>query len=131
MSNRALAYVLSGGAITTPLLKKAGTGTFTRDGGESDLIGEIELNEGFLAISNQFDAAFATILTDASAGLGTFVKQGPSVLLVSAVNADYDGAVLIAEGTLRPTSTNWFGTMLGGTTIRRRRDAGREQSLLR
>ena len=117
VSNTALPYVWIGGAITTPILKKYGPGSATRMDGEADLINGIELNEGSYAVSNLYDATFATVLSDTSAGAGTFVKQGPSTLTVTSTNSTYDGAVLVQEGILKVGTDRALGATSGSTTI--------------
>ena len=59
VSNNTLPYTLTGGAITTPILKKNGPGSLTRVEGQADTIAGIELNAGTYAVSNYYDATFA------------------------------------------------------------------------
>ena len=121
MSNNTLPYVWSGGAITTPLLKKNGPGSVTRVEGQADLITGIELNAGSYVVSNFYDATFATVLTDTSAGTGTFVKQGPGTLTVSSTNSTYNGAILIQEGILKVGTARALGATTGGNHHHQRR----------
>ncbi len=117
VSNNSLPYVFVGGNLTVPRLLKSGTGPLTRVDGGVDLIPEIELNSGRFVSSNIYDATFPSLLTDSSAGLGTFVKSGVGVLTVSSNNSTFDGAVLIQEGTLLTGDTGALGTTNGNTTI--------------
>jgi autotransporter-associated beta strand protein len=116
VSNNALPYVWSGGAITTPLLKKIGTGSLTRMGGEADLITGIELDAGVYIFSNLFDATFATVLTDVGTA-GTFVKRGSGLLTISSTNSTYDGAMVIQDGIVKLGNDRGLGSTVGGTTI--------------
>jgi autotransporter-associated beta strand protein len=117
VSNNTLPYVLSGGAITTPLLRKNGPGAVTRAGGEADLITGIELNSGSYAVNNIYDATYTTVLSEAGAATGTFIKQGASTLTVNSTNSSFDGAVIIQEGTLKVGTDRALGATTGGTTI--------------
>jgi autotransporter-associated beta strand protein len=118
VSNNTLPYVWSGGALTTASLKKFGTNSLTRTGGEADLITGIELNAGAYIVSNFYDATFASVLTDVgTAGNGAFVKQGASTLTVSSTNTSYDGAIVVQEGTLKLGDSDALGSVNKGTTI--------------
>ena len=116
VSNSALPYVWSGGAITVPLLKKSGAGSLTRVETAADVMGGIELNGGTFVASNAFDGTFPTVLSDVTPG-GTFVKAGASTLTLSSSNATYDGAILVQQGTLKVGNTGSLGTTNGGTTV--------------
>ncbi|MBA4150700.1 MAG: autotransporter-associated beta strand repeat-containing protein [Verrucomicrobia bacterium] len=118
VSNDVLPYVWSGEFfINTPILKKFGNESLTRNGGETDAISGIELNAGAYIISHFFDMAFGTVLTDAAGGTGTFVKQGPGKMTVTSANTTYDGAIVIQEGILKLGATGALGSTTGGTTI--------------
>ncbi len=117
VSNDTLPYLWSGYAINTPILIKNGPGSLTRAGGEADSIMTIELNAGSYAVSNLYDATLTSALTDTSAGLGTFVKQGPSVLTVGTTNSTYDGAIAIHGGMLKVGATDALGSTNGTVTI--------------
>ena len=131
MSNNTLPYVWNGGAITTPILKKNGPGSLTRVEGQADAIAGIELNEGSYVVSNFYDGTFATVLTDTSAGTGTFVKQGPSTLTVTSTNSTYDGTTLIQEGILKLGTDRALGATTGDHHHHQRRHAGCERSSAR
>ncbi len=109
VSNDTLPYVWTGGAITTPILKKNGPGSLTRVEGQADIITEIELNAGSYVFSNTYDGTFTSLLTDTSAGTGTFVKRGAGTLTVSSVNDTYEGTTVIEEGVLKLGDTRSLG----------------------
>ncbi len=119
VNNSSLAYTFENGAINTPLLKKQGTGSLTRTDGSLDQIGQIELNEGSYVANATVDADFALPLTDTSAGLGTFVKDGAGILSMTTNNSTFDGTVLIQGGTLRLTTNavSALGSTNGVTII--------------
>ena len=117
VSNTALPYVMSGGALTTSLLVKKGDGALTRVDGEADFIDQIELDQGSLVINNTYDSAFTTPLIDDGNGQGTLVIDGPSTLTASVANPGYNGNFLVVQGTLKPTAAQWFGTADGITII--------------
>ncbi len=117
VSNTVMPYVFSGGSITTPLVRKAGTGSLTRVDGGADVVGELELNEGAYVSSNSYDATFASVLSDASAGLGTFGKQGPGTLTITSTNSSYDGAIVIEHGVLKVGAEGALGSTNGTVTI--------------
>jgi fibronectin-binding autotransporter adhesin len=117
VSNSALPYVWNNAAITVPIMIKDGTGSLTRIGGEADAIAALELDAGSYIVSNFYDATFATLLTDASAGNGTFVKDGPNTLTVTSSNVTYDGTVRIQQGTLKVGSDRALGATTGVTII--------------
>lgn len=118
VSNNTLPYVWNGGALTTPVLRKYGTNSLTRTGGEADLINEIQLNDGAYVVSNFFDATLASVLSDAGTdGKGSFVKQGASTLTISSTNTDYDGSIVVQEGTLKLGAADALGSINKGTTI--------------
>ncbi len=119
ISNNTLPYVWSGGALTVPILKKSGTSSVTRVESGADFINQIELNAGSYIINDSFDLSFTTILSDTSAGNGTFVKQGASTLTIASTNnSTYDGAILVQQGTLKLGQTNSpLGSTNGATTI--------------
>jgi len=109
VSNDTLPYVWSGGAITTSLLQKNGSGSLTRIDGGADFIDEIELNAGAYVYSNLYDETFASLLTDTSAGDGTFVKRGSGMLTVSTANSSYEGTSVIQDGILKLGQTRSLG----------------------
>ncbi|HEY4417537.1 MAG TPA: hypothetical protein VGO57_17730, partial [Verrucomicrobiae bacterium] len=117
VSNSIVPYVWSGGALTAPSLVKKGNGVLTRVDGEADLINQIELDQGMLVLNNTYDASFTTPLVDNGSSQGTLVKMGLSTLTASVANSTYNGGFLIAEGTLKPTTAQWFGTTNGSTII--------------
>ena len=117
VDNTDLAYTATGGSITTALIRKEGTNAFTRTDGVSDVITEIELNEGFFVANATFDAAFATILTDTSEGDGSFVKRGAGVLTVTSTNSTYNGAIVIEEGVLKVGASGALGSTNGNRTV--------------
>ena len=117
VSNNALPYVWSGGAISTSLLKKFGSGSVTRVESGSDLIDGIELNAGFYIVSNAIDTNFTTVLTDISGGTGTFVKRGSSTLTVSSTNNTFAGTVSIQEGTIKITADRALGSTSGDIVV--------------
>lgn len=113
ISNNTLAYVFSGGGIYIPKLTKEGTNSLTRVGGGADLIDVLELNAGTYVASDNFDAGFSATLV----GAGTFVKTGTGTLTVSANNSDFDGAFVIQQGMVRPSTAGSLGSTNGSTTI--------------
>ncbi len=122
ISNTSLPYVLSWGTITTDFLGKYGTGTVTRAESAIDAIGEIELNEGWLVMSNSvMDAAMTNLLSDTSPGLGTLAKRGAGTLTMGSAtslsNATYDGAIVVQEGVLRVGATGALGSTNGTVTV--------------
>ncbi len=117
VSNNAVPFSWTGGAITVPIIKKSGTNSLTRVETSADLITTIELNEGSFIASNTFNATFSTLLTDTTPGNGTFVKAGASTLTVSAPSSTYDGAVIIQEGTLKMATNRALGSTSSTTTI--------------
>ncbi|MDB6029246.1 MAG: Autotransporter-associated beta strand repeat protein, partial [Verrucomicrobiales bacterium] len=117
VSNDTLPYVWSGGGLTVSSLRKNGTNSLTRVESGADFITDIELNAGSLIVSNIQSATYATVLTDISAGTGTFVKQGPSALTITSTNSTYDGAFIISEGTIKAGADRALGSTNGGTII--------------
>lgn len=118
VSNNSLAYVFGGfGSLNVPRLTKTGAGSLTRVDGGTDLIPEMELNAGRFVSSNTFDASLASVLTDASAGLGIFVKSGAGVLTVASNNATFEGGMLVQEGALKVANTAALGSTNGSTII--------------
>ena len=110
VSNNTLPYVWSNGALTVSTIKKFGSSSVTRVETAADIIGGIELNEGSFIVSNSFDTPFPTVLTDVSAGNGTFVKQGASLLTVTSTNNTYDGSVSIQQGSIKMSNDRALGS---------------------
>ncbi len=117
VSNSAGDYRLTGGIITTPTLRKRGTSALVRAGGEADEIGTLELNEGSVVLSNQFDMTLTAVLTDDGAGLGAFVKAGLNQMTVNSANNGFNGAILVQEGVFRMGHNQSLGATNGGTTV--------------
>lgn len=118
VSNSFLNYVWGGfGSLSVPKLVKNGPANLTRVDGGADAIPEIELNAGMYVSSNTVDATFASVLTDITAGLGTFVKTGPGVLSVTSSNGTFDGTIVIREGVLKLGNAGALGTTNGVTII--------------
>lgn len=118
VSNNSLPYVWSGTGIITPVLKKSGTNSLTRIDGAADTITVIELNQGSYVANDSSDTTLAANLTDTSAGEGTFMKQGASILTLTSTNTTFDGKIVVQQGTLKLSSTNSpLGTTNGSTTI--------------
>ncbi|MGZ5529658.1 MAG: beta strand repeat-containing protein, partial [Limisphaerales bacterium] len=115
VSNNTLPYVWINGALTVSTIKKFGSNSITRVETAADVIGNIELNEGSFIVSNAFDTPFPTVLTDVSAGNGTFVKQGGSLLTITSSNSTYDGSVSIQQGTVKMSNDR----ALGSTTAKK------------
>lgn len=118
VSNNSLPYVFGGGgSLNVPRLVKSGAGSLTRVDGGADLIPEIELNAGSYVSSNTFDATLTSVLTDTTAGLGTFTKSGVGTLAVSASHGTFDGTILVREGVLQPGNAAALGSTNGSTII--------------
>lgn len=118
VSNTSLPYVFGGaGSLFVPSLIKSGAGSLTRVDGAADLVAQIELNAGSYVSSNTYDAALSTVLTDTSAGLGTFEKSGPGVLTVFSTNSTYDGAIVVQQGVLKVGATDALGSTNGTVTV--------------
>ena len=117
VSNNTLPYAWTNGTIITTALRKYGSNSLTRIGGEADLITGIELNAGSYIVTNFFDATFPTILTDVGTGTGTFVKQGASKLTITSTNSSYDGAFVIQEGSIKLGNDDALGSTKAGTII--------------
>jgi autotransporter-associated beta strand protein len=118
VTNNNLTYTWSGGAFfNLPIIMKYGTNSVTRTGGEADVIGGIELNDGSYVLNNVYDQTFNTVLTDTSAGLGTLVKAGASKLTVNSTNSTYDGTVFIKEGSLKINNDRALGSTTARITI--------------
>ncbi|MBP7827558.1 MAG: hypothetical protein KA236_13520 [Verrucomicrobia bacterium] len=118
ISNNSLTYVFGGfGNLSVPRLTKSGTAAFTRVDGGADVIGEIQLDAGIYCSSNTYDATLASVLSDTTAGLGTFVKSGPAVLTVSGNNRAFNGIVEVREGTLKAGNSLALGSAQGPTII--------------
>jgi len=109
VSNDTLPYLWSGNPINTPILIKNGPGSLTRAGGEADFITTIELNAGSYVVSNLYDATLASVLTDTSAGTGTFGKRGASTLTVTSTNTTFEGTTVIQDGVLKLGNTRALG----------------------
>ena len=79
-----------------------------------------------MSVSNSYDATFATVLTDTSAGTGTFVKQGVGTLTVTSTNDTYDGTILIQEGIVKLGADPALGATTRDHHHHQRRHAGPE-----
>ncbi|HOX57735.1 MAG TPA: autotransporter-associated beta strand repeat-containing protein [Candidatus Paceibacterota bacterium] len=109
VNNDSLAYVWTGGAISTPVLRKYGDNALVRVNGESDAIPTLELNAGSYVVSNATAADFKSVLRDESGATGTFVKRGVGTLTVLSNSPTYHGATMIQEGILKLGDTRSLG----------------------
>jgi autotransporter-associated beta strand protein len=119
INNSSLSYTVSGGGnITASTLTKQGTASFTlANVGTNTFPLGITNNAGTLAVSNSTDQALTAIIADNGLGAGTFQKLGTNLLTLSGNNQNYNGAVLVSGGVLKPGNTNALGTITGGTTV--------------
>lgn len=117
VSNSAQAYVWTGGAINTAVLRKYGTNSLVRINGESDSIPSLELNEGSYVVSNATAASFNSVLSDTSPENGTFVKRGAGTLTVNSNSPTYNGSTVIQEGMLKLGDTRSLGATTALITI--------------
>ena len=106
------------GSLFVPSLIKSGAGSLTRVDGAADLVAQIELNAGSYVSSNTYDAALSTVLTDTSAGLGTFVKERTGrVDGVSPPTAHTTAPSSSKQGVLKVGATEALGSTNGTVTV--------------
>jgi autotransporter-associated beta strand protein len=118
VNNNTLTYRFSGGGtISTPLLRKEGSGVLTLATEYFNLITALELNAGSVVVDHPYDTSWTTVLSDITAGLGTFVKTNTTTLSLDGDNSTFDGTIYVAQGMLKAGTTNALGTTNGPTII--------------
>jgi autotransporter-associated beta strand protein len=119
INNNSVNYTLTGsGYLKGGSLTKQGSGSFTlATTGTNTFFSGITNNGGTLRINPLTNTTFASVITDDGNGLGTFEKAGTNLMYLTGANSNYNGAILVSGGTLKPSNANALGTVNGSTTI--------------
>jgi autotransporter-associated beta strand protein len=141
VNNNSLNYTVSGtGGLIAGSLDKEGSGSFTlantgtnlfslgvtNNAGTLAVTGStnfsalegIQLNAGTLALSPPADMTLSSVVSDNGGGAGTLQKQGTNLLYLTGNNSNYNGAMLVSGGILRPRIANSLGvSTFNGVTV--------------
>ena len=140
IDNNSLNYTVTGaGSLMTGSLTKQGSGSFTMNNtgpaafqfGLSNLAGNLTiyttnfsapsgifLNGGTLGLNLPTNLTVSAKFSDDGTGAGTFQKLGAGVLTLSGYNSNFNGAMLVSTGTLKPANASALGaSTVNGVTV--------------